>query len=296
MKVNVLIVLLLLAAMGYSQSPAGPTSAEMSKQLVEAYRSGDLDSAEKIGIAALALAIETKGKGSSEAAASYSNLGIVYKDKESYSKASENFEQAILIYENLGQKIELAAIYQLLGVVEFRDRHEKRSESAYLKALELLDEQFGSDNKESLDAALSLANLYGFQKKYEESDKLYIRAYRAVKKNFTETDKWMEKIQDSRTCSQVYMPMSSREKNEKRFNSDFESIFGKPKNAEDVVNGKALSLPAPYYPAEFRARRIAGVVVIGIEIDTDGNVAKTRVICGHPALGKTSEAAARKAK
>ena len=90
--------------------------------------------------------------------------------------------------------------------------------------------------------------------------------------------------------------MSSREKNEKRFNSDYESIFGKPKNAEDVVNGKALSLPAPYYPAEFRARRIAGVVVIGIEIDTDGNVAKTRVICGHPALGKTSEAAARKAK
>jgi TonB family protein len=51
-----------------------------------------------------------------------------------------------------------------------------------------------------------------------------------------------------------------------------------------VLNGKALYLPAPDYPAEARAAAVSGAVVVQITIDEQGNVINARATSGHPSL------------
>jgi protein TonB len=51
-----------------------------------------------------------------------------------------------------------------------------------------------------------------------------------------------------------------------------------------VLNGKAISLPKPPYPAIARSARAAGTVVVQVTIDESGKVISARAISGHPLL------------
>lgn len=63
-----------------------------------------------------------------------------------------------------------------------------------------------------------------------------------------------------------------------------------------VLNGKAISLPKPPYPAIARSAHAGGTVVVQVTIDENGNVISARAVSGHPLLQAVSVAAARGAK
>ena len=63
-----------------------------------------------------------------------------------------------------------------------------------------------------------------------------------------------------------------------------------------VLNAKAVSLPAPEYPAIARQAHASGTVRVEITIDEDGNVTSARAVSGHPLLQAASVEAARQAK
>jgi TonB family protein len=63
-----------------------------------------------------------------------------------------------------------------------------------------------------------------------------------------------------------------------------------------VLNGKAVSLPAPPYPAIAREAHASGTVQVRIVIDENGNVAEAMPISGHPLLRAAAQAAAKEAK
>ncbi len=63
-----------------------------------------------------------------------------------------------------------------------------------------------------------------------------------------------------------------------------------------ILNGKAISLPKPVYPAMARAARASGQVVVQVTVDEDGNVISARAVSGHPLLQSSAVAAARQAK
>lgn len=63
-----------------------------------------------------------------------------------------------------------------------------------------------------------------------------------------------------------------------------------------VVNGRALSLPEPTYPAVAKAARIEGVVTVEILIDEAGRVASAHATGGHPFLRPEAERAALRAR
>ncbi len=63
-----------------------------------------------------------------------------------------------------------------------------------------------------------------------------------------------------------------------------------------VLNGKAISLPKPDYPADARAAGVDGVVVVQVTIDEQGNVAEARAVSGPPQLQQVSISAALQAK
>jgi TonB family protein len=63
-----------------------------------------------------------------------------------------------------------------------------------------------------------------------------------------------------------------------------------------VLNGKALTLPQPPYPAIARAAHVSGTVTVQVIIDEQGDVSSAHAVSGHPLLQAVSVAAARQAK
>lgn len=60
-----------------------------------------------------------------------------------------------------------------------------------------------------------------------------------------------------------------------------------------VLNGKAISKPAPSYPEEAKAARASGTVTVQVVVDEAGNVISASAVDGHPLLQKAAVAAAR---
>lgn len=76
---------------------------------------------------------------------------------------------------------------------------------------------------------------------------------------------------------------------------------GMPKNTRNsisggVLNGKALMLPKPEYPAAARAVKASGAVNVQVTIDENGSVISASAVSGHPLLRQAAEEAARNAR
>ncbi len=63
-----------------------------------------------------------------------------------------------------------------------------------------------------------------------------------------------------------------------------------------VLNGSAITLPKPVYPAAARAVRASGKVVVQVTVGTNGSVESAKAVSGHPLLQSAAAAAAREAK
>ncbi len=63
-----------------------------------------------------------------------------------------------------------------------------------------------------------------------------------------------------------------------------------------VLNGKAISLPKPSYPAIARQAHASGTVVVQVTIDENGNVISAAAVSGHPLLRGVAVQAARGAR
>jgi protein TonB len=63
-----------------------------------------------------------------------------------------------------------------------------------------------------------------------------------------------------------------------------------------VLNGKAISLPKPIYPAIAKQAHASGTVTVQVTIDENGNVISAHPISGHPLLQAVAAAAARQAR
>jgi TonB family protein len=63
-----------------------------------------------------------------------------------------------------------------------------------------------------------------------------------------------------------------------------------------VLNGKAVSLAKPVYPAAARAVGAAGAVNVKVTVDEEGNVISTEAVSGHPLLQEAAKQAAQQSK
>ena len=62
-----------------------------------------------------------------------------------------------------------------------------------------------------------------------------------------------------------------------------------------VLNGKAISMPAPEYPEIAKQAKASGSVTVVVMVDETGHVIEARAVSGHPLLQAAAVAAARKA-
>ena len=63
-----------------------------------------------------------------------------------------------------------------------------------------------------------------------------------------------------------------------------------------TLNGRAIELPDPSYPAAAKAVKASGIVRVQVTIDENGNVIAAKAVSGHPLLQAAAVAAAQKAR
>lgn len=63
-----------------------------------------------------------------------------------------------------------------------------------------------------------------------------------------------------------------------------------------MMNGRAINLPSPEFPAAARAASISGYVSVVISVDDSGSVVSAEAVSGHPLLRASAVAAAKAAK
>ena len=63
-----------------------------------------------------------------------------------------------------------------------------------------------------------------------------------------------------------------------------------------ILQGKAISKPQPVYPPAAKEARVSGTVVVQVEVDESGNVAKAEAVSGPELLREAAEDAARAAR
>ena len=63
-----------------------------------------------------------------------------------------------------------------------------------------------------------------------------------------------------------------------------------------VLNGKAINLPKPPYPAIAKAAKASGMVTVQVTIDESGKVVSAKAVSGHPLLQQAAIQAAYQAQ
>jgi TonB family protein len=191
-------------------------------------------------------------------------------------------EQPITAYETL-------AYSQLLG------GKKTEAETSYLKAIEIAESRFGEQAKPVFSPTLNLANFYARDGRFDKADDFYLKAYALAIKNFGKEGKETEQIGDSRSC--IFYGRTIADEKEKAFDAAVNKLFGRDTDEKrGIINGKALSLPKPRYPAEAREKRLAGVASVKVKINEQGNVVEAKSICREDILGRVAEESARGAK
>jgi TonB family protein len=152
------------------------------------------------------------------------------------------------------------------------------------------------DGYETMNALYRTAEFYEQNRFYREAETFYLESVAAFDRlprgtNVGSTDVVMK-----------YRVFLLRRLGAEGAQKDFE--FMKKRTAgmfergetSGILNGSAISLPSPAYPATARDMRASGAVKVEITISAGGDVVEAKAVSGNPILQDSAERAARAAK
>jgi TonB family protein len=295
MKNITLAIIFIAVSSVHAQIDERATLDQIRQEVVSVYKSGDYEKAAKLAQQALELCTRIYGIDHRETAAAYLNMGVILKERKKYKESAQQIQTAIEIYKKIPELKGNALMnaYETMALTQFLGGKADEAEASYLNSIATVEKQSGKDSKESFSATLSLAGLYALSKKYEKADEFYLKSFGLAYKHFGFDAKEVEQVEDSRACT-VAKYVSS--KAQTAFYEARKQLTPTGEVSDVILNGKALLLPKPNYPAEARMQRLGGVVVVRVRIDEQGDVYETKAVCGDSLLAKISEESAKRAK
>jgi TonB family protein len=226
-------------------------------------------------------------------------LGQMYVQTNNYSEAKTVLQRVL---ERREQKLgvdheSLTATIDTLAVMHFRLRDFKTSEKLYLRSLKIKELKFGLESPKAARGHYNLGEYYRIRGNYDQALKSYKQALLIIGKlDLIKTDDF-EKITTGMRCVAYQTRQLDKLKDIEKildpFASDSDPATGK---IDEILNGKALRLPAPVFPDLARITGTSGIVVVRILIDEEGKVINASDMCqGSPYLTSAAIHAARKA-
>jgi TonB family protein len=256
--------------------------------------------AEALPLAQKVVAIREKELGRNHlfVAQAYWNLAHIQAHLGKRKESENSFEKAFDGYEN-NQPLSAAdekSYVRLLEMIAFNQAVKgelDKSEKKFQRAVEVHEKIYGQDALETANSLSKLADLYQLKGDYKKAAPLLLRALDIkTQKTGMGSDDAKEVFQ-SFSCALTKLGREEELKDvENKYLPRKTQSELTPSIKAGVVNGKALNLIVPPYPAEAKEKRVSGTVNVNVLINETGNVITACAVTGARELHRASEIAA----
>jgi len=295
----------MFAATGVAQTPPSRQTSELvesqklTAKVLKLYGEWKYDEALPLAKRALELREAALGRNHEDLIPLLLNLGELYKATEKLSDAHSSFERALQISEKAfgADDLRVARILDRLAYVTYAQRDERKAESLFARSLAIKEKAVGLESPDLAQTAFALGELYRFRRDYAKAGPLYQRVIRIREKLGQKDDPELLKalqgyliVLFGQNKTDEVGPVQKR---------IAELVGDKGPIQGGVLNGKAISLPVPEYPAAARSDHASGQVRVQVLIDETGRVIQARAVNvsgTHGALITAAENAARRAR
>ena len=232
-------------------------------------------------------------------AISLNHLGDLYIVKGDNEAARQIFERLLQLQaeRTAPDHISLAPTVERLAIIYYRQEAKSKSDDYYQRALALRERAFGAESLNIAQSRSAMAQFYRGEKDFDRAARSYRRSISIYGKTSGVDSPEFERAMDGFTC----LAYESKQPNAIREVEMTRTLFAPHRpivlveNA--ILNGRAISLPRPEYPADARARNLSGTVTVKVEVDETGRVINAIDMCqGPPYLSESSVKAALKAR
>jgi TonB family protein len=317
MKNLILIILLTLSLIEISAqttketvqlSPALQEAAKLSAEVINLFQQKKYDAALPLAQKVVEIREKESGKTHISVGQAWRNLAYIQERRGKLDEAEKAFEKALDIYE-LNQPLATAdekVFAQLLDVVATYQANDGKFEKAKKKlqrALELQEKFYGKDALEMSNSLLKIAQVHQLGGEYDKAAPLFLRA---LDIRIAKLGKANDETRDVYNNAYCALTKLGEEEQAKQLREKFypPKTDDNPQTGDKipvmikggVVNGKALVLAKPSYPAEARAKRASGQVTVQVTIDETGNIVLACALTGMKELHRASEIAAYQSK
>ena len=221
-------------------------------------------------------------------------LGDIYIVKRNFDAAHDVLERARGILEERSGPgdVSIALVWDRLAVLYHGKGEEHKAEELYQRSLTVREKAFGPEDKRVAYSLFALGEFYRTRKDFNRAAPNYKRALSIYGKLSGIKSEDFERTSDGFIC----LAFATDKENSIKVLNEIRNQFA-PNSEVPILNGKALTLPRPPFPAEARERRLSGIVVVKVTIDENGNVIGAHDLCqGHPYLSEGSVISARGAR
>jgi TonB family protein len=280
-----------------AQSAELAEADRLNQSIVQLHKEGKDDEALPLAARVLEIREHVLGPDHKLVAFALFNLGELNFAGRNYKAAEPFYKRALSILEKSPGTDDalLGKVLSALGLLQYLDRDYGKSEDFYKRALEVNEKTFGAESLEAARALLSLAELYRVLNRHMKAERLFLQLLAIEKKFLQPDDDELIQAQERYTCL-LY------ESNKLKEAYAYQKILAEERKrpatliSDQILNGRALSLPRPEYPQDAIRVRAYGVVIVKVTIDEAGKVIEAKATCGNPYLRKASEAAAARAR
>lgn len=289
-------------------SPEPDEATRLNAQVLKLFREGKFD--EALPPAKRVLEIREKaGTGGMPLAYALANLGAIYSQKGKGGDARPLLRRSLDIVEKERQaETDFAAdLYTRLGLLDTWDKDYKAAGPLLLSALNVRSRLHGSDSPSVVAALFGLTDLSFLRGESEQARAYLGRAVSILNRQPPKKDEAAVRRVKSYFCplsatgagpegdkdltDMMWKAVRRFEEPEKPGAEETKKVV-----AGGVINGRAISKPQPEYPSAAKSQGAMGTVVVYIIVDEAGKVIRAEAVCGHPALAKAAENAARGAR
>ena len=296
---------------GHTQQPGDKQNPATSKpDLIEAERLNasvislynEHKFAEAFPIAKRVLEIREKAlaAGDELIVAALINLAEIQQARGKYSEAQEFFESALKSAEKTSgpDSLQVAKLLDRLAIVNYNNGNPSKTESYYKRALAIREKALGAEHADVAHSIYNLAEFFQFQANYKAAEPLYQRLIEIRKKN---SEKEPESLGEALSRYACLLRKTKRQSEADQLEGPAYSasyVNGVPPTRivpAGIINGKAITLVTPAFPAEARGKQ-SGKVTVQVLIDENGKVLRACAVEGPSLLMKASESAAYRSK
>jgi len=221
-------------------------------------------------------------------------------NEQKFDEALPLAKRALQIREKLlpGNDLRLATSLSFLGDLYIVKRDYGAATPILQRVLKIREEQFGPDDPRLLTTLDRLAALYRSRRDFDRAVPTYTRALLMYGRLSGVNTPDFERTSDAFTCLAYETKNLSLVKDLNEIRKQFAPAKDPAELVErGILNGRALALGRPEYPAGARQRGLSGTVVVKVEIDEAGKVISAVDMCqGPPFLSESAVKAAWKSQ